>query len=202
MKRRLTILTPCACACGALQLCGNWVELETHDGDVYFANIVTKETSWDMPAEAEEEAGDKENAVPEAAVMSHAPHKQERVMERCALIFARPSPTIHTYIGSHLHLYIYILGSHLEISSLLVRCAYKYSCILSRNPLRRDRTRACAADRRCRWAGAATTRMVRAFTPTLSMRLRQASPPRTHQTHACLHVPQLAHVGDAEAWSE
>ena len=81
MKRRLTILTPCACACGALQLCGNWVELETHDGDVYFANIVTKETSWDMPAAAEEEAGNKENAVPEAAAMSPAPHKPERVTE-------------------------------------------------------------------------------------------------------------------------
>jgi hypothetical protein len=84
------------------------VELETPDGDVYFANIVTKETSWDMPAEAEEEAGDKENAVPEAAIMSHAPHKQERVTERCALIFARPFPTIHTCIGSHLELYTYI----------------------------------------------------------------------------------------------
>ena len=93
-------MTPCACACGALQLRGNWVELETPDGDVYFANIVTKETSWDMPAEAEEEAGDKENAVPEAAAMSPAPHKQERVTERCALVFARLFPTIHSYIRS------------------------------------------------------------------------------------------------------
>jgi len=63
------------------QLRGNWVELETPDGDVYFANIVTKETSWDMPAAAEEEAGNKENAVPEAAAMSPAPHKPERVTE-------------------------------------------------------------------------------------------------------------------------
>lgn len=81
----LTVLAPCVCACGALQLRGNWVELETPDGDVYFANIVTKETSWDMPVEAEE-AGEKENA---------APQKQERVTERCTLICARPILTTH-----------------------------------------------------------------------------------------------------------
>ena len=43
------------------QLKGNWVELESVDGETYFANIVTKETSWDMPAEACEDTLEKEN---------------------------------------------------------------------------------------------------------------------------------------------
>jgi hypothetical protein len=43
------------------QLRGDWVELESADGEVYFANIKTKETSWDIPEEARM-GEDKENA--------------------------------------------------------------------------------------------------------------------------------------------
>ena len=86
------ILLACMCACTAPQLRGDWVELETPDGEVYFANIVTKETAWDMPAAAHEEdslePSDKENAAPEAVARSPAAHKQGRATERWAPIIS------------------------------------------------------------------------------------------------------------------
>jgi hypothetical protein len=40
------------------------VELESGDGEHYYANVVTKETSWDPPF-ACEAPPDKENALPQ-----------------------------------------------------------------------------------------------------------------------------------------
>eukprot|EP00961_Rhodomonas_salina_P058370 784418-Rhodomonas_salina.2 len=50
----------------ARQLHGDWVELESADGELYFANIKTKETSWDPPPQAfSPEKSGKENAEPD-----------------------------------------------------------------------------------------------------------------------------------------
>ena len=40
------------------QLNNDWLELENADGEVYYANIVTKVTSWDLPVEAQESPAD------------------------------------------------------------------------------------------------------------------------------------------------
>ena len=40
------------------QLSNDWLELENADGEVYYANIVTKVTSWDLPVEAQESPAD------------------------------------------------------------------------------------------------------------------------------------------------
>ena len=44
------------------QLQGDWVELESVDGEVYYANVATKETTWEMPVFLAEQES-KENAT-------------------------------------------------------------------------------------------------------------------------------------------
>ena len=55
------------------QLQGDWVELESAEGEVYYANVATKETSWDLPLAAlAEQDAEKENEPGETGTMSPA----------------------------------------------------------------------------------------------------------------------------------
>lgn len=55
---------------------GGWIEVESTTGDIYYANIETKQTSWDYPEGADPQApttsNEKENSDPSASLASTA----------------------------------------------------------------------------------------------------------------------------------
>lgn len=84
------------------QLRGDWVELETADGEVYYANINTKETSWEMPAALAEArateqnvgSSDKENSTSKAF---KSPSAASKLAERDENARTRLAPLGCTY---------------------------------------------------------------------------------------------------------
>jgi len=65
------------------KLQGDWVELQSSDGETYFANVVTKETSWENPF-GEEDPIEKENTTPQLTVHEMAGRESVGPSDRTA----------------------------------------------------------------------------------------------------------------------
>jgi hypothetical protein len=77
------------------QLQGDWVELESVDGEIYYANVATKETSWELPTEALSGQDAKENDENGPTAGKHSEQRDDRCQYACGRVLRPGAASWH-----------------------------------------------------------------------------------------------------------